>query len=105
MLREAQYDVNAENAIFPLAELSRLPHRMDMTQADHIIEKCGGVAVVCQITGVDKSRVHRWRTPKERGGSGGFIPARHHPVILQGARLRGIDLTPDDFFPPVKPSK
>lgn len=78
---------------------------MGMTQADHIIEKCGGAPVVCEITGVNISRVYRWRMSKERGGTGGFIPARHHPVILQGARKRGIDLTPADFFPPVRPVK
>lgn len=75
-----------------------------MNQAHCVIEKCGGgdfsrgVAIVAQITGVHSSRVHRWTYPKERGGTGGTIPAAHQQAILNGARERGIPLAPEDFF-------
>ena len=70
-----------------------------MTQADHVISKCGGVPVVSEITGASVSRVYRWRMSKDRGGTGGLIPSSHHVAILNGARARGIDLSPADFFP------
>lgn len=70
-----------------------------MTQADHVIQKCGGAPIVSEIAGVDVSRVYRWRMEKSKGGTGGLIPSRHHAAILTGARARGVDLSPDDFFP------
>lgn len=75
-----------------------------MNQAQRIIEKCGGgdfgvgVKVVAEITGVHSSRIHRWTYPKDRGGTGGIIPAQHHQPILDGARDRHLKLKPDDFF-------
>jgi hypothetical protein len=69
-----------------------------MNQAQRIISKCGGAQAVAEITGVHPSRVHRWGYPKEKGGSDGVIPARHHQKLLEGARKRGIKLRPADFF-------
>ena len=75
-----------------------------MEPAETIIRKCGGgnfgrgVNRVSTWTGADKSRVHRWSYPKEKGGGDGVIPAQHHQKILDGARREGIALTPQDFF-------
>jgi len=63
-----------------------------------VIEKCGGAAIVAEIAGVHVSRVYRWTHAKSKGGSAGIIPARHHQKILDGARERGLDLSPSDFF-------
>jgi hypothetical protein len=68
------------------------------SQAARLIAKCGGVHVVARICGVDVSRVHRWAYDKSRGGSGGLIPARLGAGVDDGARARGIDLSPADFF-------
>lgn len=69
-----------------------------MSPAERIIEKCGGAGVVAEIVGVHVSRVHRWTYSKERGGTGGLIPAQHQQPILDRARERGIDISPADFF-------
>lgn len=69
-----------------------------MNIAEQIIEIMGGAKVVSEITGVHVSRVHRWKYPKARGGSDGFIPSKHQSEILRAAQDRGIDLAPRDFF-------
>jgi hypothetical protein len=69
-----------------------------MSPAERVIDKCGGVAVVAELAGVHVSRVHRWTYPKSRGGSNGIIPSANQQRILDAARARGIDLSPDDFF-------
>lgn len=75
-----------------------------MNQASHIITKCGGgdfkrgVPIVAELAGVHITRVFRWTYPKGKGGSDGIIPAAKQQKILENARARGIDLTPDDFF-------
>ncbi|KQO88923.1 hypothetical protein ASF33_20155 [Methylobacterium sp. Leaf92] len=66
--------------------------------AASIIAKCNGHAVVAEICGVHVTRVYRWTYPVEKGGSGGVIPTRHQALLLKGARERGIDLRPEDFF-------
>jgi hypothetical protein len=66
--------------------------------ASNIIAKCGGHRIVAEWTGVDISRVHRWTYPSERGGTGGVIPAKHQPTILDKARAAGVKLSPADFF-------
>lgn len=80
---------------------SMAPHRIlpEFDIAARIIEKCGGPRAVAEICGVDVSRVHRWKYPPERGGTGGIIPASHQITLLEGARAAGINLRPDDFFP------
>ena len=70
-----------------------------MGPAAAIIEKCGGHAAVAGWLGLDISRVYRWTYPKERGGTGGLIPAQYHQPILRHAIAAGKGLTPDDFFP------
>lgn len=50
------------------------------------------------MTGVHVSRVYRWTYGKDRGGTDGMIPAKHQRQLLQEARNRDINLTPDDFF-------
>ena len=69
-----------------------------MNIAEQIINLMGGAQVVADVTGVDVSRVHRWKYDKGRGGTGGLIPARHQPVILEEAAKRRLDVRPEDFF-------
>ena len=66
--------------------------------ADTIIRKCGGHAVVADICGVHVTRVYRWTYPRDKGGGDGAVPTRHQAPLLRGARERGIDLRPEDFF-------
>ena len=50
------------------------------------------------MTGRDITRVHRWTYPKDRGGTGGLIPADVQQLLLDAAVKRGIELTPAHFF-------
>lgn len=66
--------------------------------AEFVIEKCGGHAVVAEVLGVDVSRVYRFTYPKERGGTGGVIPAKHQVTLLSEMPKRGVQLLAQDFF-------
>lgn len=66
--------------------------------AASIIDKLGGVDATAQAAGVDHSRVRRWRSAKEKGGTGGLIPSRHHQTLMQWAQKKGKPLRPEDFF-------
>ena len=66
--------------------------------ATFIIDRCGGVSRVAKVLGLDVSRIVRFRMPREKGGTGGLIPAKHQAALLQHAKDAGIDLTPADFF-------
>lgn len=75
------------------------------TPAEHVIAKCaaadpdkGGYAVIAGWLKIDVSRVYRWTYPKERGGTGGIIPAKHQQTLLEKAQAADIRLKPADFF-------
>lgn len=74
-----------------------------MEPAQSIIQKLGGPGLVSKITGTAYTAPWRWRAARERGGTGGVIPQRHHLVLLQYAQRHGIDLSPADFLPSVSP--
>lgn len=65
-----------------------------MQIAEHIIEKCGGVNATAAILGVSPQAVYRWTYPKERGGTGGLVPAKYQQTLL--ASVPGLE--PADFF-------
>ncbi len=69
-----------------------------MEPASSIIKKLGGEAVVAEITGRAYTAPYRWQYPRERGGTGGLVPQRHHRTLLDYARAKGIPLKPDDFL-------
>ena len=68
-----------------------------MEPAKTVIELCGGIDAVAKLTGRDKSRVHRWGYPKEKGGSNGLIPSDVANDLLRNAAHLG--LKPEHFFP------
>lgn len=70
-----------------------------MEPASTIITKIGGEAVVSEITGTAYTAPYRWQHPRERGGTGGLIPQRYHPVLLAYARSKGISLKAEEFLP------
>lgn len=71
-----------------------------MTIAERVIQKMGGPTKVSEITGVVVSQVHRWKWSKEKGGTGGLVPAPHQQPLLDYARQNALPLTPADFFEP-----
>jgi hypothetical protein len=73
-----------------------------MEPAYTIITICGGFRAVAEMIGRDETRVRRWTYPKERGGTDGLIPTDAGQALMAEARLRGIPLKPEHFFPQSK---
>lgn len=76
-----------------------------MEPAQTIIEQLGGPSVVAKIAGVHRTRVSNWKRAKEDGGTGGTIPFKHVPALLKAAGEKGVELSADDFLPPLTPEK
>lgn len=70
-----------------------------------IIAKLGGAQRVAELLGLNVSQVHRWKYPRERGGTGGFVPTRHQQELLDIAAALGVDLAPAEFFLPADPAR
>ena len=99
MIADSAKYVSRDKRNIVLDDMARLSQHHDMpSPAQSIIEKCGGHGVVAKICGVHVSRVYRWTYQRGKGGSDGLVPTRHQEKLLRGARERGIDLRPEDFF-------
>lgn len=70
-----------------------------MEPARTIIDRLGGATKVASIAGVHRTRVSNWARKKEDGGTGGVIPFKHVPALLEAAKKEGIKLSTDDFLP------
>ena len=68
--------------------------------AKSVIAKIG-IEKVAEVTGKHVSRVYRWMYPKEKGGTGGFIPQADAQTLLGYARREGIALSPSEFLEPI----
>lgn len=71
---------------------------MALNPAYEIICALGGHKAVAELLSMDESGVYRWQYPRERGGTGGRIPARHILRLIAAAKERGETLRIDDFF-------
>lgn len=71
-----------------------------MEPASSIIRKLGGEAVVAAITGTAYTAPYRWQYAIEKKGTGGRIPQKHHPALLDYARKEGIKLSAEEFIMP-----
>ena len=67
------------------------------TPAEKIISKFGGVRILAQAIGADRVVVYRWTYPRERRGTGGFVPTSQIPKIKFAAEVLGIELTAEDW--------
>ena len=63
-----------------------------------VIEKCGGIDKTAELVGRHRSVVNRWLRPKDKGGTGGLVPAEHQRTLMSKAPEVGIELLPEDFF-------
>jgi hypothetical protein len=70
-----------------------------MEPATSIIKRLGGEAKVSEITGRGLTAPYKWQYPVEKGGTGGLIPQKVHPLLLDYARANGIPLSAADFLP------
>jgi hypothetical protein len=57
-----------------------------------------GIDRVAEVTGKHVSRVYRWMSPREKGGTDGVIPYSDATKLLAYAQQNGIALSPADFF-------
>lgn len=80
--------------------------RQVSTQAQRIFDKFGGVPAlkkaldrVSEDAKRHVSAIYRWNLPKKNGGSNGLIPTSALGDVMKAARLEGVHLTPEDFFP------
>ncbi len=70
-----------------------------MKQSSEIINLLGGVRrVVSQLLGVHRTRVYAWFRPISKGGTGGRIPTKHIPILLNEAKRIGAPIKAEDFF-------
>jgi sugar phosphate isomerase/epimerase len=69
-----------------------------MTVAETMIEAFGGREELAAALGVNIVQVYRWTYPKDKKGTGGAIPARHFPKLLELAKKRGIEVDPADLI-------
>ena len=79
-------------------------------QADRIIDKFGGprrlheaLKLLAETEGTpevrrDVSQIYRWTYPKSKGGTDGVVPTSAQRAVGRAARLKGIILTPADWF-------
>lgn len=69
------------------------------TSAGRVIAKCGGAAIVAEMVGRHISTIYKWTWSEAQGGTGGFVPAKLQPLLIEKAKARGIDLSHGDFAP------
>ncbi|WP_330167249.1 hypothetical protein [Bartonella grahamii] len=69
-----------------------------MKQFSEIINLLGGVRRVSQLLGVHRTRVYVWLRPVSKGGTGGRIPTKHIPILLNEANRIGAPIKAEDFF-------
>lgn len=73
----------------------RNPH---LEPAATIIRTLGGLSAVADAVSTTTTTVQRWRLPREKGGTGGYIPRWWHDKIIAAAGARGIELPPSAFL-------
>jgi transposase len=57
-----------------------------------------GIDLISEITGSDRTSVYRWMRPKEKGGTGGLVPTKQQPKLLEYAKENRLALATADFF-------
>jgi len=66
--------------------------------AARLIDKFGGHEALAEVLGIRVVSVYRMTYPRERGGTGGTVPQKHHAKLFKAARDMGIDLKADDLI-------
>lgn len=74
------------------------------SQAEAIIDRFGNprrLAEAMLKAGVarDAATIYKWTYPKDKGGTGGYIPSSAHDDVKKAARAEGILLRASDWFP------
>lgn len=64
-----------------------------MTPAEVVIDTFGGVRATARVANVNASTVCRWLQARQRGGTGGMVPAEYMQTLLAAADRMGKLLT------------
>lgn len=68
--------------------------------AASILQKLGGPTAVADYLGIHRTWPWKWQQPREKHGTGGLVPQKYHPQLLDLARLKCVPMTAADFLPP-----
>lgn len=71
---------------------------MAWNPAHSIIKRLGGEAAVAAATNLALTAPYRWQASVEKGGSGGKIPQKRIPILIELAKSKDIDLCLEEFF-------
>ena len=71
---------------------------MHCEPASTLIKTLGGLTALAAVAETTPTTVQRWRLPREKGGTGGYIPRKYHGKIIAHAATLGVELTPLSFF-------
>lgn len=71
---------------------------MYLNPAETVIHEFGGVCATARALGLHKTTVSKWRTPRDKRGTGGLIPSNLQRVVLKRAIELGICVTPEDLI-------
>ena len=78
---------------------------LETTQALEVLKLFGGgninygVKVVADIVGRDVATIHKWKYPRSKGGTGGYVPTHALTKLKKVARLEGVLITPEHLYP------
>jgi hypothetical protein len=88
-----------------MANTERLP-KTKRSQAERVIAKFGGARQLAEALKAvspeayrNASSVYRWTYPRSKYGTAGVIPTAAIPHVIAAARVWGVVLIPEDFFP------
>lgn len=68
-----------------------------LSPAREVVAKLGGVRATARILKLNPSAVSRWMMSPEKRGTGGSVPQRHWPAILEHAKKEKIKLALRDL--------
>lgn len=58
-----------------------------------------GIREAVEITGRTEATVYKWMYPRDRGGTGGFVPSADQQMMLRWSAVKKAGLAADHFFP------
>lgn len=68
-----------------------------LSPAREVVAALGGVRATARILQLNPSAVSRWMMPAAKRGTGGHVPQRHWPTILEHAKKERIKLSLRDL--------
>lgn len=68
-----------------------------LNPAEYVIQVFGGVRKLARAIGRSPSSVCKWRKPRAEDGCAGHIPSVAQRIILEIAKAKDLDITPNDL--------